>query len=246
MDGFRAKFDLITKLTGQNIFLILILLLLSDALFRSVYGGHDLFTGSLLTSFILVIIGIGCLVQIIIGIIRIWRPKASRTFKPFLRSLLPVVVLFLGILLLRTVEMGLLKFRILTEKTFDVCRQQARPIGNYGAYAWCEGQDQSGPVGSYNLFTYILYDSTDEITLPYAKRSMAWKKSVITYKHRSVFTSAYEVKRISGHYYRIWSWIDNQGGDPVDVDLPQAELKYCPDSNHPGVIPVCSGQDDKN
>lgn len=246
MKSIRAKSDLIARLIGQNIFLILILLLFSDTLFRSAYGGNDLFIGSYLTSLIFIIVGIGCVTQIAIGVMRIFGPETSRTCKPFLRSLLPVVVLLLVAFSSEAVDMGLLKFRIATEKTFDACREHARPIGNDGAYAWCEGQDQSGPVGSYNMFAYVLYDSTDQITLPYAKRSMAWKKSVITHKYRSVFTSAYEVKKISGHYYRILSWMNEQGkGDPVSSDLPQTQLKYCPGANK-SIIPVCPGQDDAN
>lgn len=95
------------------------------------------------------------------------------------------------------------------------------------------------------MMSYILYDSTNQMLLPYAERSFEWKKTAITHKYRSAFTAKYTVEKISGHFYLLESWMDEKGGDPVDSDLPQGKLKYCPGEN-PRIISVCPGQDEVN
>lgn len=196
----------------------LVLLFLGDQVFRNAYGGSDLITGSYFTVLVLFILILCSVFVIATGLFRaLMRRGAVR--KQALYSLLLLTLVWSGVKFADYLSLQVLKIRIDREKIFSDCVRNAQTVAGEGSVGWCEKLDQSGPVGSYNLFVVIAYDSTDQISLPYEKRSKSWQK-VAYNKHAELFKSSYDVHKISGHFYRIRFWADNEkGGDLVDGSL---------------------------
>jgi hypothetical protein len=94
--------------------------------------------------------------------------------------------------------------RVLHDK-FANCIDDAPTLDN-GNFAICEASDDDYLVTA----TLIVYDSTDQIARPAARRSIAWTKFVESLPHTPFGVLDFTVHPLGGHLYKV-SFFDHDG-----------------------------------
>ena len=98
----------------------------------------------------------------------------------------------------------------------ESCIEKAHPIGDGHVFGLCEGRDMG-------LETHmIVYDTSDQISLPSVQRSDLWRYMQLRYYH-GWETSIFQGEKIEGHFYFV-SMPLNAG--PVDQPILDFEKKY--------------------
>jgi hypothetical protein len=87
---------------------------------------------------------------------------------------------------------------------YESCKRSAVPVGDGKALAICENHDRIG------YFDAIVYDSSDEISLPSEKRSPAWWEAATHQKNDASFEQfEFEAKQIEPHFYYVTFYISS-------------------------------------
>jgi hypothetical protein len=117
---------------------------------------------------------------------------------------LPLVVLALFLRfedkVSKALDLAKLRFR---SNEFAECVRTAAPLDG-GRFKVCEhlSDDDS------DTDTMIIYDSTDQISLPAARRSVAWKNFVLSLEHTPFGMLDFKVQPLRGHFYKVF-FFDN-------------------------------------
>jgi hypothetical protein len=92
-----------------------------------------------------------------------------------------------------------IKLYVLPSRYSD-CISAAQPVGKDGLIGVCERHFQSG-----GFERSVVYDSSDEISLPKGSQSVKWKTTVSSLQDDGLFSlsDSYLVEKVSGHFYRV-------------------------------------------
>lgn len=80
------------------------------------------------------------------------------------------------------------------------CKEKAKPVGKEGFLGVCERHD-----GLLEMTYTVIYDSTDEISLPSSSRSAEWKAVAHSLDKKAPFgiSGIASIKRLVSHYYQV-------------------------------------------